>query len=616
MKYRNERSWLAWLAIISGGLAIAFAIFVLSHLWEHSRIVFPKNLGNAKAPALLSQYSGQSDLLEFAIVGDINGGMETFESVIARLREEKTVDFLVLLGDCAADPSPSQHDYFIREFSETGLTFPSFIVAGNHDVEPGRFEYSDFEALYGPANFTFKYHGNLFIGLGGIYNHEKLQETLTFLETTLRENRPKVKKVFVFMHYTAAASEDIPTQKIERSSEFQYLFEKYKVTYVFSGHYHRLARTEVNGVVYFVTGGGGARLRHDKFADIGLFHHLTIVKVRGDNSTAEQIIPIERASVLSEGLEKVERWGLTVLIPYVKEYPAISGLAAIIILALFVWGVTDRYRLRIQVMEPFIAHHYHALLTRQGLQTLEGFWSLPRDWVEDPNERRNGWSGVSRHTFFDEAVGRFSIFVKRQENHNYRSLSHPIHGRPTLFRDFCNICRIKQINAPTVEPVFYGERQEGNKLQAVLATIALEGYSELNSLFQNPAHATSVRRAILHRLADVVQMMHRHHLQHNSLGGNHVLVKLEEDGTFDLRILDLEKTRRNFMPINTAVRDLEKFLRHTPTLTSDECAELLLHYTRYSSHAQRRKLVRKINQRLRRKCSRKGMDIPVISLAT
>ena len=134
MKYRNERSWLAWLAIISGGLAIAFAIFILAHLWEHSRFVFPENLGNTKAAALLSQNSGQSDLLEFAIVGDINSGTETFESVIARLREEKAVDFLVLLGDCAADPYPSQHDYFIREFSETGLTLPTFIVAGNHDV--------------------------------------------------------------------------------------------------------------------------------------------------------------------------------------------------------------------------------------------------------------------------------------------------------------------------------------------------------------------------------------------------------------------------------------------------------------------------------------------------
>lgn len=93
------------------------------------------------------------------------------------------------------------------------------------------------------------------------------------------------------------------------------------------------------------------------------------------------------------------------------------------------------------------------------------------------------------------------------------------------------------------------------------------------------------------------------------------MVKLEEGDAFDLRILDLEKTRRNFMPMDIAVRELEKFIRHAPTLTTDEHAEFLLHYTRHFSHARRRRLVKKINQRLRRKCSKKGMAIPVIHLA-
>jgi hypothetical protein len=267
-------------------------------------------------------------------------------------------------------------------------------------------------------------------------------------------------------------------------------------------------------------------------------------------------------------------------------------------------------------MEPYISERYRSLLTRQGLYALAGFWDLPLDWVEDPNQRRNGWSGTSRHTFFDDEVGHSSIFVKRQENHNYRSFRHPLRGRPTLFRELCNTLNLKQIGVPTVQPVFYSERQQGDKFQAVLATIALEGYSELNSLLQDPSLAPPVRQAILHRLADVVQLVHLHRLQHNSLGGNHVLVKLEKDDTFDLRILDLEKMRRNFRPMDTAVKDLEKFIRRTPRLTKDERAEFLLHYVRHFSLEQRRKLVEKINQRLLFKCSRKGMVVPVVCLAT
>jgi hypothetical protein len=263
-------------------------------------------------------------------------------------------------------------------------------------------------------------------------------------------------------------------------------------------------------------------------------------------------------------------------------------------------------------MEPYISERYRALLAQQGLYTIAGFWDLSWDWVEKPNNRRNGWSGVSRHTFFDDEAGRFSIFVKRQENHNYRSLRHPFRGRPTFFSDLCNTLRMKQIGIPTVEPVFYGERWEGDKPQAVLATIALEGYDDLNSLLQNPSVTALVRQAILHRLADVVQLMHQHRLQHNSLGGNHVLVKLEKDDTFDLRILDLEKMRHSFRPMDTAVKDLEKFIRRTPRLTKDERAEFLLYYVRHFSLEQRRKLVEKINQRLFFKCSRKGMIVPQI----
>jgi predicted MPP superfamily phosphohydrolase len=346
MRYRNVYSWLAWLAVVSGGFAIALAIFLLVHLWDHSRRAFPENLGNARATALLSQHSARSERLKFAVVGDINQGTETFEAVISRLREEEAVDFLVLLGDCAADPNPPLHKYFINEFSETGLRLPTFIVAGNHDVKPGRFEYSSFEDLYGPINFRFLYRGHLFIGLGGIHSREKLRETLTFLETTLREERSKAKKAFVFMHYTAKASEDIPTAKLGSSPKFQHLFEKYNVTYVFSGHFHRLARTEVNGVVYFVTGGGGARLKHDRFGDIGLFHHLTIIKI-GRDSTAEQIIPIQPPWWPFRVAERVERRGLTVLLPWGREHPLAFCIGAIVVISVFVWGIADRCRRRV-----------------------------------------------------------------------------------------------------------------------------------------------------------------------------------------------------------------------------------------------------------------------------
>ena len=338
MVRQKFRLFLAHTAVAAGGLGILFISFILINLWDHNRLVFPQNLGNTRAADLLARQPALENTLKFAVVGDINNGTETFEEVISRLKDEQDVQFLVLLGDCAADPDMHLHRYFVHEFAETGFSLPTFVIAGNHDVGPKRFGYTEFEKLYGPVNFSFMYNGCLFIGLGGIHGTQKLPETLQFLETTLREKRDGARKVFVFMHYSPKASEYIPTDQMQYSANFQNLFEKYKVDYVFSGHYHRLTRTKVNGVVYFVTGGGGARLRRDRFDDIGLFHHITIIMTQGD-TTAEHIIPIQTAPVFYKILERIERKGLTVIVPRVKRHPLAWGCGVLFMLAAFMWGL-------------------------------------------------------------------------------------------------------------------------------------------------------------------------------------------------------------------------------------------------------------------------------------
>ena len=252
---------------------------------------------------------------------------------------------------------------------------------------------------------------------------------------------------------------------------------------------------------------------------------------------------------------------------------------------------------------------------RHGLNTFAGFWDLPRNWVEDSNVRRNGWSGAIRHTLVDSKAGSFSMFVKLQENHNYRSLPHLLRWRPTFYRDFSNIRRMEGIGVVTVEPIFFAERRDGGKLQAVLATVALDGYRELNSIFEDSSLGAPIRQSILHRIADAVWLIHCHRLQHNGLSGKHVMIKLEEGDTFDIRILDLEKMRRSWSWLRTAVCDLEKFIRLTPTLTTVEHTELVRHYARYLSPAHRTKLVVMINEHIARRWPVKGVGVPVIYLS-
>jgi len=335
----------AWFAIFLGAAGIALVIFLGANVWEHSRLEFPRNLGNARAIGLLASGEIGGNSTKFAVIGDIHNGTETFEAVAAHLREEHNVAFLVLLGYCADDPIQNLHIHFINEFVETGLSIPTFIVAGNHDVAPGRFSYPEFEGLYGPANFVFMYHGDLFIGLGGLHEQAKLSETLLFLEKTLQEKRSQAKNVFVFMHYSPAPPDYVIAGWQGVMKKFQNLFEQYKVNYVLSGHYHRLVHTDVNGVIYLISGGGGAFLRNDRFQDIGLFHHITVIE-SSKGEIAEHIIPVAPAGEFSMIMDRIESSGLTVLVPWAWRHPVLSITIIMIFIGMLLWGVADLLRRR------------------------------------------------------------------------------------------------------------------------------------------------------------------------------------------------------------------------------------------------------------------------------
>lgn len=58
------------------------------------------------------------------------------------------------------------------------------------------------------------------------------------------------------------------------------------------------------------------------------------------------------------------------------------------------------------------------------------FWRQQGEWVEEPNRRRGGESGVQRVM---SSNGRL-LYSKRQTGHIYRSWLHPF-GRPTVLRE-------------------------------------------------------------------------------------------------------------------------------------------------------------------------------------
>jgi hypothetical protein len=242
---------------------------------------------------------------------------------------------------------------------------------------------------------------------------------------------------------------------------------------------------------------------------------------------------------------------------------------------------------------------FAARLAEAGLRGFDDFWNLEWTWVEPRNERRNGWSGATRISV-ETASGPLSLFVKRQEDHCYRSLRHPLRGRPTFYREWRNIRRLRDAGVPTLDPVFYGERMKGGRYQAVLVTLALDDFRELDEVFGEELPETQ-RRLALNVVAQLLARFHQKQLRHNCLSGNHLLLRFDAAGAAEARLLDLEKMKRTHNSARAAARDLSRFIRHTPTMSREDHVELLRRYGGIVGARRLKRLMSHLNAALRGK---------------
>lgn len=179
------------------------------------------------------------------------------------------------------------------------------------------------------------------------------------------------------------------------------------------------------------------------------------------------------------------------------------------------------------------------------------WWNVPGEWVEPPNQRRSGWSGMMRAS----VDGRLR-YVKRQLNHVCRTLSHPL-GWPTASREWYYLKRLRGLGINVPVPVFHAARQSSEGVEAVLVTEELRGFVALSECADFDAERKTV---LANRVGDMLGRLHRARLQHSSLYDKHVMV-LETDGDFDVALIDLEKMRPRLFARHASSRDLEQLQR-------------------------------------------------------
>jgi hypothetical protein len=218
-----------------------------------------------------------------------------------------------------------------------------------------------------------------------------------------------------------------------------------------------------------------------------------------------------------------------------------------------------------------------------GLDSFEALWTSDATWVEEPNFRRQGWSGVCRIELNNAAAPLIGMYLKRQENHGYRSLANPLRYQPTAYREYKRLVAMQAAGITVPDILYYGERRHGKKLQAILMTreippsIPLDDYLGLTPE-RDPAEVDRV----IQDTATLIAKLHRRHFQHCALYGKHVLISgVETAAEARCRpvpyLIDVEKSRWRLSRLAIAMRDLNQFQRRAPWTTT-QWDTFLAHY--------------------------------------
>ncbi len=231
----------------------------------------------------------------FAVIGDNRSDGKEYEALIHRMMGYNPA-FVINTGDMIGATNKTQWAKFWEESKP--VTVPYFLTAGNHDAYDAESEklYRDETALPGEKlYYSFHAGDSLFVILDSTVPGRDRRITdgqYRWLEQALSPSYYRHK--FVFVHHPLYPEEGRGEHFGESLDMFpkerdriERLFEKEKVTIVFTGHEHLYLRKMVDGVLHIITGGGGAALYADESK--GGFHHFLLVTVDRDGVTGKVI---------------------------------------------------------------------------------------------------------------------------------------------------------------------------------------------------------------------------------------------------------------------------------------------------------------------------------------
>jgi tRNA A-37 threonylcarbamoyl transferase component Bud32 len=225
----------------------------------------------------------------------------------------------------------------------------------------------------------------------------------------------------------------------------------------------------------------------------------------------------------------------------------------------------------------YLDEYYAEIFTKNGLDTFEAVWNAQADIVDNPNLGRGGHSdvGILRLPSSDGVEQNF--YLKRQANHNCRTVSHPFRGIPLAIREWQYIQKLNNAGVPTMDVACVGRVLCGED-RGFLVTKALDRYQSIGDWLSGEPELQQ-RKSVMQTLGRLIGCMHGKGVKHGSLYVKHVFVSME--GPLDIRLIDLEKSKQ-VLSKKGGLRDIETFFKRSSQLILEDKENFLETYVEAS----------------------------------
>ena len=219
-----------------------------------------------------------------------------------------------------------------------------------------------------------------------------------------------------------------------------------------------------------------------------------------------------------------------------------------------------------------VSQKSETILAEAGLLDIEAVVGREFDWFETPNQRRGGWSGVSRIVLNPEASqeDQEAVFLKIQKNHCYRSPNKYFRKQLTFVRELEAMEQVAAIIRYTPEVLFFAQWSSGADAGAILITKSLDGWLSLADWLRGekglvPPDETTFLN-VLKEIAMTSRQLNNAGWVHFGFSAKHIFVRprVNADTAFDICLIDYEKCRKHAFFGYRTMKDCSHFIRHTP----------------------------------------------------